>query len=296
MNITVRQVDAFRAVIGTRSVTNAARILGVSQPAISRLISDLEKVVGYKLFDRSGRSLEPTIEARLLAEEVARNFSGLERIRESARSIGEFCHARLRIVSTPTAANAIVSGVLTEFVKRFPNAKVTLEIQPDDHAVDWMVSQEFDFGVASPDLNNQSLERLPLLCRNAICVVPIGHPLADSEIANAPDFEGQSFVSYLPDSFFKFKVDEVFAQLRVSRRMLYEARTTEAVCRLVAAGLGVAVVGFLEMDQLQFHNVKALPFLPEIPFQSDLIWSRRRPLTAAAREFLEMARELVKSG
>ena len=79
MNITFRQIDAFRTVVSTGTVTTSAQMLGISQPAVSRLISDLEKEVGFRLFVRSGRNLKPTLEARLLVDEVRRALSGLTR-------------------------------------------------------------------------------------------------------------------------------------------------------------------------------------------------------------------------
>ena len=96
MKITFRQIDAFRTVVSTGTVTESAQMLGISQPAVSRLISDLESEVAFKLFTRSGRNLKPTLEARLLVEEVRRALSGLERIKEAARAIVKFrgvpCH------------------------------------------------------------------------------------------------------------------------------------------------------------------------------------------------------------
>ena len=68
LKITFRQIDAFKTVVQTGTVTESARMLGVSQPAVSRLISDLENEVGFKLFERSGRNLKATPEALLLVE------------------------------------------------------------------------------------------------------------------------------------------------------------------------------------------------------------------------------------
>ena len=70
MKITFRQIDAFRTVVSTGTVTETAQMLGISQPAVSRLISDFEAEIGFKLFTRSGRNLKPTVEARLLVDEV----------------------------------------------------------------------------------------------------------------------------------------------------------------------------------------------------------------------------------
>ena len=120
MNITFRQVDAFRTVVSTGSVTEAASVLGISQPAVSRLLTDMEKEVGFKLFSRVGRNLVPTAESRLLGEEVKRALSGLERIKDAARSIRSFKNAQLRVVTTPTFSSLLSTFCLAKAVVSSP--------------------------------------------------------------------------------------------------------------------------------------------------------------------------------
>src|SRR5687767_3438858 len=99
MALTLRQIDAFRAVMLTGTATEAAQVLGVSQPAISRLVSDFEAELGFKLFDRVGRRVVPTAEAQILIEEVKRVLIGLDQIKETAEKISKFRYSRLRLIS-----------------------------------------------------------------------------------------------------------------------------------------------------------------------------------------------------
>lgn len=291
MQITFRQIDAFRTVVSTGSVTRAAKVLGVSQPAVSRLLSDLEQATGLNLFNRSGRNLVPTEEALLLAEEVRRTFSGLEHIRNSARSIREFAHARLRIVSTPAMATTIAPDLIEPFANALPDASVSLEIQTVDDAIEWMVSREFDFGIAPPLRRSSALGQLLLSEQNAMCIAPSRHEIASRNEVRAADLGGVSFISYFPDSPFRHEVDRVFDQAGVSRQLQYEARTTDALCRLVAAGLGISIVGAPLKPDFGVPNISVLPFSPAIEFRCALIWSRHRPMSAIAKQFLELAQE-----
>ena len=102
MNITFRQVDAFHAVVSSGSVNGASALLGVSQPVISRLISDLEKEVGFALFNRQGRVLVPTPEGRMLVAEVRQAVTGLEHIKNAARVIATFGHTAVQLVTVPS--------------------------------------------------------------------------------------------------------------------------------------------------------------------------------------------------
>lgn len=288
MKITFRQIDAFRTVVSTGTVTESAQMLGISQPAVSRLISDLESEIGFKLFTRSGRNVKPTLEARLLVDEVRRALSGLERIKEAARAIKQFQHAQLRVITTPTFSSNLAVPLIKKFSKRQPKAMISLEIQPSDDTVEWMVSQNHDFGIAPPSGRNPTIRTRPLMNAEAICILPRDHRLASTDLIRPEDLHGESFVSYLSDALFRFEVDEIFRKAGVERRMQYEARTSDAISRLVAEGLGVSIVGPLEADQAHALGLATVRFEPDMPFAAGLIWSGQKTMSAIAEDFLEM--------
>src|SRR5690606_32731373 len=85
--ITLRHLESFRAIIVCKTVTNAAEMLHVSQPVVTRLIADLEERIGIQLFERRKGRLHPTPEAMLLYEDVHRSLSSIERITNAASEI-----------------------------------------------------------------------------------------------------------------------------------------------------------------------------------------------------------------
>ena len=291
MKLTFRQIDAFRTVMATGTVTEAAKMLGISQPAVSRLISDLEEQVGFKLFQRAGRSLKPTVEARLLVEEVRRALSGLERIKEAATAIRNFRHARLSLITTPTFSTMVVPELIAGFAARRPEAMVSLEVQPADDTVEWMVSQNYDFGITPAIVGNPAINTRDLVDKSAVCIVPTGHKLAGRDQIVASDLAGESFISYVSQTQFRFVIDELFRKAGITRKMQYEARTTDAICRLVAAGLGVSIVGTVDVARAATVGCVAIPFSPSIPFSAMLIWTKQRTLSAVAEDFLQMIEE-----
>lgn len=274
------------------SVTEAAAMLGISQPAVSRLIMDLEEQLSFKLFLRVGRALAPTEEARLLMEEVSRALSGLERIKDAAAAIRSFRHAQIGIITTPTFSSAIAPGLITRFAARCPEAAVTLEVQSSDDAVEWMVSQNFDFGITHDRVSTPQMNTFRLAEREALCIVPDGHSLADRAEVAPKDLVDESFVSYRFGSQYRYAIDEVFRDHAITRRMQYEARTTDGICRLVAAGLGVSVIGTIDAPRATLEGCRVLKFSPSIPFSAILVWSKTKQLSAAAQEFMAGVREV----
>lgn len=288
LKITFRQIDAFKTVVQTGTVTESARMLGVSQPAVSRLISDLEREVGFKLFGRSGRNLKATPEALLLVEEVRRALSGLEQIKLTASAIKRFKHAQLRLIATPAFSTLIAPQLIQKFAERQPEAMVSLEIQSTDVAVEWMVSQNFDFGIAPATMANPTYMSHPLTNTRSICVFPKKHRLAEKKTVTLQDLENESFVSYLPDSQFRFEVDEIFKKAGITRILQYEARTTDAICRLVAEGLGVSIIVTMGTLPGAGEDFSLAPFEVNIPFNGALIWSQQKSMSAVAKDFLDM--------
>ncbi|NVO58456.1 LysR family transcriptional regulator [Rhodobacteraceae bacterium B1Z28] len=288
MNITFRQVDAFRTVVSTGTVTEAAAMLGISQPAVSRLISDFEDEVGFQLFQRAGRVLVPTDEARLLVQEVRQAVSGMEHIKDSAAAIGKFGHARLNLVITPGVSSQLAPDLIGKFAVKCPHAMARMEIAPNDDAVEWMVSQNYDFGITTTEPANPSFESLVIKDSDVCCVVPTGHALAGKALVQARDLAGENFISYMLSSRFRFEIDQFFAAKGIMRHMQYETRTTDSVCRLVSRGLGVSVVG-ASLDYLRtIPGCVALPFAAPLNFRAVLFWSKNKTISAVGRNFLDI--------
>lgn len=104
----IRQLEAFAAVMTSGSVTAAGRLLGRSQPAITRLIQELESEIGFALFARSGPRVSPTERGFLLYEEVEHALVGLQQIRARAAEIAREENRSLQIAATP----ALAAGLL----------------------------------------------------------------------------------------------------------------------------------------------------------------------------------------
>ena len=291
MKITFRQIDAFQTLITSGTVTKTAALLEVSQPAVSRLIADLEKTAGFKLFNRSGRELEPTLEGRLFAEEVAQSMSGLKRIEQAAQNIRDFNHVKLRLVSTPPFASTLAPVLIKKFSKRHPNVHVCLEVQSDDERIEWMVLKNQDFGIAVSTGRNRNIAAHELLCTEAVCILPVSHRLAGNKSVSPEDLVGEIFVSYFEGSLFKSDIDKAFNVAKVRRLTRYEGKTTGAIIGMVGAGLGVSIIssgfGAGSFDQ----RCTTVPFIPQISYTAELLWSTQRGLSTIQSEFLDMVRD-----
>ncbi len=295
MALTLRQIDAFRAVMVTGTLTEAAVHLGISQPAISRLIADMETEIGYRLFERIGRRVTPTGEAAILIEEVKRALVGLDQIREAALEIGRFRYARLRLLTVPTIASAVTTDLIKAFSACHPDTFISLEVRPEEAAVDWLVTQQCDLGIVTGIPEAAACVSEPLMVVPACCALPAQHPLSAKPVITPEDLADQSFVSFRPDNPFRSEVDNLFAGRGIERIMRYEGRTTESICSMVAAGMGVSLVGPLGLDGTPRHDgIVIRPFEPAPAVEISLIRSRHRPLAAMAQAFITVLESRLK--
>ena len=111
MTMEIRQLEAFAAVMSTGSVTGAARLLARSQPAITRLVQELEAEVGYALFARSGPRVTPTEQGHLLYGDVERALGGLRQVQQRAAEIGHGSPARPLPLAATSRMRALISSV-----------------------------------------------------------------------------------------------------------------------------------------------------------------------------------------
>ena len=132
----------------TGSVGRAAISLSVSQPAITRLIVELEDALGFQLFERRpGQALRPTLDAHSLMQEVEKVFHGLDRLMDAGRAIKTMHRGHLKIVGPSFAINSILSQATVELAELHPEVVISLEVRPQEEVLELISSQRQDIGV-----------------------------------------------------------------------------------------------------------------------------------------------------
>ncbi|MBK5567083.1 LysR substrate-binding domain-containing protein [Ensifer sp. SSB1] len=288
--ITIRQIEAFRAIMTTGTATQAALLLDISQPAVSRLIFDLEEAIGFKLFIRSNRQLQPTPEGEALYDEVLRAFIGIEHISRAATEIGASRKGHVRLISIPALVGSVVTKAIAEFGRQYPNVLVSLEVEPSHRIFDWVLSHHADIGFATINFDSDAVISELVASTPSLCLVHRTSPLAEKEVIKPQDLLELPFISFKPDTLFRHRVDTVFRDAKVERRLSVEVRSTEAVFALVNEGVGVSVVQGSFHATERFENVVAKPFEPKLDVNLVAFYSRRAPLSFTSEQFLSVLR------
>ena len=292
--INPRQIEAFRAVILTGSMTAGGEMLHISQPAISRLIRALEIDLELELFERNGAHIAPTGEALILYQDVERLFVGGEKIREAAAAIRNRSAGTLRIAAMPNISLGYFPKIIQEFLADRPGVSVVLHSDSSVNIVDLVAKNQFDLGLAYVPTEQPGIEIRTLPAVEAICVLPLDHPLVDRPVVHAKDLDGVDFITLGQNSLLHMHIIAAFQSANVRCNSHIETRYASTACAFVARGLGVAIVDPFVVAEVGKDQVVIKPFKPGIPYEFSLIYPRRRPNSGIAEEFGETFRKAME--
>ena len=283
-----KQIEAFRAVMMSRSMTTAAGLLHTSQPNISRWIALLERKVGFQLFQRLGTKLIPTAEAEAFYAEVERAFIGLESLDDSANSIRHRGTGLLRVGAVGSIAESVFPDAIAIFRQAFPDIPVLLNTGRSDVVAKWTATGFCDIGFCSVATELPSLHYEEINLARGICVVPRSHRLATRAVLDPADFEGEHFISLPTESSNRREIDRHFP---VGARVLaIETPYATTICKMVSKGLGVSIVSPIVSRALALADVCEVPFSAEVLFRSFAVTSDHFPLNFLASRMAECVR------
>ncbi len=292
--LNLRQLEAFRAVMLGGTTTRASVLLGVSQPSVSRLIDDLEVQLGVKLFMRERGRLYPTEEAQWLFTEAQEALTRLDRLDTAVRDIRHLSVGELRIVAAPPIAHSLVPKALERLRGTYPNLRVSIQVTTRRELRDWTNAQRFDIALPTLPIDYPEAKTEALGAVNCVCIMPLGHPLAEKTVVHAADLADATFVSLIPEILTRFRIDRLFEDAGVQRsRMLVEVQSTSGVCTLVAAGLGVSIVDPFTAVTFQPFGLAIRPFLPRFEMRYGMLFPIGRTRTKLAAAFAQAAKDIV---
>lgn len=294
MPINFRQIEAFRAVVESGTVSRAAERLSISQPAVSRLLRGLEHASGLTLFDRTHRRLAPTKEAMMLFDEVDRLFKGINDLAHFVEDVRKLRRSSLRIGVMPALSVGFVQDVVAQFVSSYPQTQITIHARSTVKLVEWLVAGHLDIALTAHPVPNPELTQISLCVSKYVCVLPLEHPMAKKRNIRPQDLASEQFISFSSDSEYRVLIDRIFADSKVERKMFLEAPMAPTICALVAKGLGVSILNPFYIGAFQ-DLVAARPFRPAIEGNISILLSRHRQRTRAADAFIECAQSRVQS-
>jgi DNA-binding transcriptional LysR family regulator len=293
--ITLRHLEAFRAVMVRRTVTGAAEMLEVTQPVVTRLIADLEERIAIPLFKRANGRLAATPEAALLFEDVHQSLMAIERIANAASNTKTLKLAHLRIAAAPAMALSFLPRTIASFTSEHSETLVSLETHATPTVLDMVQSGRCDLGFAMLNMRKtRHANSEVLVSARMVGVVPTHHRLASRKVLHPQDFEGESFVAPAALMESRTKIDALMLSHGVNRRINVETQFSSAIVRLVEAGAGLALIEPLTACAYTGDLLKFIRFEPEIVCDYSIVISQRMSSTLILKPFIDHARREIR--
>lgn len=287
----LRHIEAFHAVMTNGTASKAAEILRISQPAVSKAIMELERQVGFTLFDRSSGRMVPTAEAQLFYREVSASFAGLSHLKSAASRIRDFGSGEIRVASLSALSTNVMPKVFRSFQRRHPDVAITFQARMSSSVKDLVAAGQFDVGLAADEIDLVGVEALPFASYRVALALPIGHPLEEKEVVRPEDLHGQNFIALAPEDTTRREADLIFAERGVQPKVVLETPYSTTICAMVNAGLGCGIVNPLTAEPYVGKGLSLRPFEPALFFRTLLLLPPNRSQSRIVRDFVE---ELMK--
>lgn len=292
----LRQLEILRAVMRCGTTVDAARELGMSQPAVSNAVKHAESQLGFALFDRQSNRLLPTEEARVLLAEAEPLFSVHEAVLRTARDLRSRKRGRLRVVATAELSAALVSRALKRFLDRYPDVEVTLDTRLMGTVIEAVELGTCDVGLAIEPYGRPDLTLTPLTRLDMMCICPPDSPAARLDVVTPKDLAGERLVGLHTTSRLKAMIEDAFRRRGEAFQPNIEVRFFNICAALVAEGIGVAIVDSLTARSPAAGSFVARPFEPAIKVTVSAITAKDRPQSRLVRAFLDALAAVLAEG
>lgn len=288
--IKLRALQVFRAVLIAGTETRASEIMGISQPTISALLSNLEIELGFKLFTRVKGRLQPTVEAGYFYESVEKIISGFDSLKQIARDIREANTGQIRIAAVPAISVHVLPQVIAKFRAQHPKVRIVVQTQSSHVVRESMSSQQFDIGFAESPIDAQSVDVENLSCQ-CVCIMPEDHPLTAREFVGPSDLVSEFLVVPGKEHMVTFQLRQAFAEAGYAVEPTVESQLMIVAGAIVAQGNCIGIVDPMTASHFEGRGVVSRPFLPAIELDIAAIFPKTRPRSLASEVFYEFFRE-----
>lgn len=287
----LKDLEAYRAVMSTGSTLGAADLLGVSQSAISRRISQLEESLGLQLFFREGARLVPSRVNALVEPHVADVMERLHILDDTVTSIrsGQHTQVMLRLAVPPGMSRRIIPRIIADFLKYHPETR--FEVLHGTYDVSQRMLEEKTADIAFLRLPYAAapLRRSQTIEAHSVCVMRRGHPLAELNAIQPKDLRDEPVVLLGWRRAPRHDLDLVFSAHGVRLKIAVEAHSVSSACGFAEQGIGIAIVNSLLVQDCSDLDIIIRRFEPAVPHQFAFVYSDQPHLSQTGQEFVDFA-------
>jgi len=251
MHISLKQLQIFETVAAQQSYTKAAKLLFLSQPAVSMQIKQLEEQAGLPLFDRSGKQTNLTEAGTELLHHARLIHQQLRDASQMMQEMRGLKRGRLHLTMASTASY-FAPKLLAVFCERYPDVQVSLKVANRDGLLQALEDNSTDLVIMGKPPAGMAVESEMFMNNPLVVIAPPGHPLTENKEIALNELSQHPFIVRERGSGTRAALERFLAQHDIERPSGMEMNSSEAIKQAVEAGLGLGVVSLntIEMELL----------------------------------------------
>ncbi len=267
-------------------MTAAAEHLGVSQPAISNLLSQLERRTKFKLFERRRGRLVPTPEAAVLFEEIDTIVRGLDHVNQAVADLQNRTAGQLQVASNHALAFGFIPAEIAAFCEKRPNLTLAVQSQYSGKIQEWVAAGLYEIGICERPILHEGLEERRFTFET-LCAIPVCAGLSDDAPVTPNALDDYPFIIMGADHMVTRRTREAFHSNGAHFRVRCHTDLFRNALNLVKQGLGAAMIDpfTLASDDGQGYVLRRLE--PTVHLDIVIVTRRDRPISVIGQEFLD---------
>lgn len=289
-----RQLEVFRTIMRCGTLIGAARVLNVSQPALSQILVQTEDALGFRLFERVRGRLVPTAEAEQLYPEAERIFRDLEELRRYAGDLKQGKAGLVRIAASAPASLSIVPRALKSYRAAHPDVRILSFVVPVELMIEMLHRGQADLGIAMNDTPQALLDTEKIGRSEIICLVQKDHRLVRNRHVGFAELAGETLVTYRSESLPGRLIGRAAALDGCEVHPEVEIDVSIIAASFVQQGIGVALVDGL-LPWASFPDLVTRPFRPKVELPVCVLTSGQRRISRHQNELRRHVRDAVRT-
>ena len=295
--LTLWKLEIFCQVIEDQSFSKAARSLGITQPTVSGHMSDLEKLFGSRLFDRSSGKITPTRAGHLLSEQGEKlQQLKAETLRRMRNHLG-LVEGDVTIGGSTIPGTYILPGYLARFKRMHPELLITLRIGDSQEIVDEVLRSRLELGVVGSTVSHPSLTSRSFVEDELVVALPANHPLTKEQQITGQMLRDQPFLVRERGSgtrqLMEAALQEAHGQTLSQLQIVCELGSSAAIMEAVRQGLGISLISIhATRREQQIGSIEVRPLAGiDLNRRFQVICHRKRTLSPGARVLHDLLRD-----
>lgn len=293
--LSVRHMEVVWAVMRTGTQNGAAEVLGISQPAVSKMLRYVEQKVGITLFFRSRGKLMPSDEAHVFFRSIDEIFAQVHKTETLLDDLRHRAAGEISVAFAPGLGSELVSAFLTAFRKPYPRSRVRVKLLNPPVILERTIRREVDVGIYHGPMGDVSVTSVVLADSDVVCILPRGHRLCEADIITPDDIRDEPLLSTSaigPETWIH-RLAYVLEEHGVRFSPTIECVHSHLIYDLVNNGLGVGLAPPLPLLAKKF-DVIVKPFRPTVKAPLFAVMPTGRPPAQAATSLIRSMQTVLE--